>query len=208
MKKLLIFLMWLLGLAVIAWLCGRMNSGSPATAAMGAAPAAVATPQPPPPPAVAAPAAVPAPEPAKAPQTPAATSSPSAPPTPPTPAQVASTRIDDVLKDKVIEFRSGSATLTGVGNRTLEEIARVLKEDPSLKFQVQGHTDSVGGAAINQALSEARANSVKDALARLGVAPGRMTARGFGATQPVADNSTDEGRARNRRIAFSIEENK
>jgi len=202
MKKILIFLVWLLGLALIAWLCSRMNSGTPATAAVGAATVAVAAPEPPP--AAAAPAA----EPAKAPETPVVTSSPSAPPAAPTPAQVASTRIDEVLKDKVIEFRSGSATLTGTGTRTLVEIARVLKDDPSLKFQVQGHTDSIGGEAVNQSLSEARANSVKDALARLGVAPGRMTARGFGATQPVADNGTEEGRARNRRIAFSIEENK
>jgi OmpA-OmpF porin, OOP family len=192
MKKLLILLMWLLGLAVIAWFCGH-GSGTPvAVPAVAPAVAPVAT----------APAVTTA-----APAVPAA-AAPEPAPKPSAAVVAAGMKIDAVLKTKIIEFRSGSATLTGVGRATLAEISPVLKENPALKFEVQGHTDSSGNEAGNRALSQARATAVKRMLSGQGVAADRITAKGYGSTQPVADNNIAEGRARNRRIAFSAEENK
>ena len=192
MKKILILLVWLLGLAAIAWLCGR--GGAPAAGPAGAlvAPA----PSTPAPPVAAAPAPAPAVVPAAAAPAPSAS------------VVAASLKIDEVLKRKIVEFRSGSASLTALGRATLAEIAPVLKDNPKLRFEVQGHTDAQGTEAANQALSQARAAAVKDMLTSLGVAADRIGAKGFGSSVPVADNNTAEGRARNRRIAFNVEENK
>lgn len=76
----------------------------------------------------------------------------------------------------------------------------MLKDDPALRLSVNGHTDNRGDAAHNQALSEGRARAVVSALTGQGIEAARLTAQGFGDTQPVADNSSDEGRARNRRV--------
>jgi len=66
--------------------------------------------------------------------------------------------------------------------------------------RIEGHTDNVGGAAANQTLSEKRAQSVRDWLVAHGIAADRLTAQGYGAAKPVADNGTDEGRTKNRRV--------
>ena len=79
-------------------------------------------------------------------------------------------------------------------------IADALKADGELALEIQGHTDNVGAAAANLTLSRERAAAVKAALVKAGIDEGRLTTSGFGDTQPVADNSTDEGRARNRRV--------
>jgi len=76
------------------------------------------------------------------------------------------------------------------------------KEKPELKFSVEGHTDSTGSAASNQTLSEARSQAMVDKLVGLGIARDRLKAAGKGQTSPIADNSTDEGRAKNRRVEF------
>ena len=76
----------------------------------------------------------------------------------------------------------------------------MLKGDPALKVRVEGHTDSIGEAAANQELSERRAKAVAEALATLGVDPGRLVPVGFGESRPVADNGTESGRAKNRRV--------
>jgi outer membrane protein OmpA-like peptidoglycan-associated protein len=72
--------------------------------------------------------------------------------------------------------------------------------NPDVRIEVAGHTDNTGSAAINQRLSQARAAAVRAYLARKGVAPVRMVARGYGPNDPVAPNTTAEGRARNRRV--------
>ena len=77
-----------------------------------------------------------------------------------------------------------------------------MQENPDLKFEVQGHTDATGNAAANQTLSEQRAQAIVAKLTELGVSADRLTAVGKGQTTPLADNSTDEGRARNRRVEF------
>jgi outer membrane protein OmpA-like peptidoglycan-associated protein len=70
-------------------------------------------------------------------------------------------------------------------------------------LEIQGHTDNVGGDAYNQTLSEARARSVMAWLTQHGVAAARMTAKGYGKTMPIADNGTDEGRMKNRRVEIA-----
>ncbi|MEK6806108.1 MAG: OmpA family protein [Pseudomonadota bacterium] len=103
-----------------------------------------------------------------------------------------------------VAFATGSAKLTGAGITALNSVADSLKAHPSLIVEVGGHTDSTGGAPFNIKLSQKRANAVRDHLISQGVAAARLTAEGYGLTQPVADNKTDEGRARNRRVEFKI----
>lgn len=99
-----------------------------------------------------------------------------------------------------IEFDLDSATLRDESRPVIEEVARTLAAHPDWKVAVEGHTDSTGGAAHNQQLSEARAAAVRDGLVALGVAAERLVAVGFGAAKPVADNATELGRTRNRRV--------
>ena len=100
-------------------------------------------------------------------------------------------------------FDFNKSTLQPASDAVLQQVADLLAKDKTLKVEVQGHTDNVGGDAYNQTLSEARAHAVADWLAKHGVAAARLTARGYGKTKPVADNSNDEGRARNRRVEIA-----
>jgi outer membrane protein OmpA-like peptidoglycan-associated protein len=77
-----------------------------------------------------------------------------------------------------------------------------MKENPDLKFSVEGHTDNTGSAATNQTLSDARSKAVLDKLVELGIDSSRLSSAGKGQNSPIADNSTDEGRAKNRRVEF------
>lgn len=86
----------------------------------------------------------------------------------------------------------------------LNEVAQVMKDHPNLQIRVEGHTDSVGGAAMNLRLSQNRADSVREYLINQGVAPDRMEAIGFGLTRPIASNETAVGREQNRRVEFRI----
>jgi len=100
-------------------------------------------------------------------------------------------------------FDFNKATLQPVSDGILQQVAGLLKANPTLKVEVQGHTDNVGGDAYNQTLSEARAKSVMAWLVAHGISADRMTAKGYGKTRPVADNGTDEGRAKNRRVEIA-----
>jgi OOP family OmpA-OmpF porin len=100
-------------------------------------------------------------------------------------------------------FDFNKSTLQPASDAVLLQVADLLAKDKSLKIEVQGHTDNVGGDAYNQTLSEARARAVADWLARHGVAAARLSARGYGKTKPVADNNNDEGRAKNRRVEIA-----
>lgn len=114
------------------------------------------------------------------------------------------TKIDELVRLRNIEFRSGSAELTAQGAATLDEVAAALGRSTALTVSIAGHTDSQGDAAANQLLSEARAVAVKTYLATKGVAAPRMTTAGYGQSKPIADNAAPEGRQRNRRIEFGV----
>lgn len=86
----------------------------------------------------------------------------------------------------------------------LDKVVQLLQDNPTVKIQIEGHTDNVGSAADNQKLSQARAISVVNYLVERGMSKSRMVAKGFGATQPVADNKTEAGRAQNRRTELKI----
>jgi outer membrane protein OmpA-like peptidoglycan-associated protein len=103
-----------------------------------------------------------------------------------------------------IYFNSGSAVLLDESEPMLKQVAEVVKASPEATLTIEGHTDNIGSAEYNQTLSEHRATAVRDALVnRYGIAPGRLTAKGFGLTRPVETNATFEGRARNRRVELA-----
>lgn len=99
-----------------------------------------------------------------------------------------------------INFDVDKATIRPDGQPILDEINKLLESDPTLKLSIDGHTDNTGDAAHNRTLSTARARSVLGALVGLGVDPTRLKSRGFGPDKPVADNGTEDGRAKNRRV--------
>lgn len=99
-----------------------------------------------------------------------------------------------------VNFETGSANLTDQSNNTLDRVATSLHGTPGLRVEIAGYTDSRGGLAANQRLSQARADAVRAYLIRQGVDPVQLTSRGFGAANPVASNATATGRARNRRV--------
>jgi OmpA-OmpF porin, OOP family len=100
-------------------------------------------------------------------------------------------------------FDFNKSTLQPASDPVLQKVADLASNDPALKLEVQGHTDNVGSDAYNQTLSEARARAVQDWLIKHGVPAGRLTARGYGKAKPVADNDSDEGRAKNRRVEIA-----
>lgn len=112
-----------------------------------------------------------------------------------------------VVIHEQVHFDFDRATLRPESTGVLDEVAATILAHPEIvRVEVQGHTDAVGGAAYNLDLSERRARAVVEALVQRGVAPERLVARGYGPTRPLGSNATDEDRARNRRVAFTIEE--
>jgi OOP family OmpA-OmpF porin len=107
---------------------------------------------------------------------------------------------------KGVNFQTGTATLTTDARLTLDGVAADLAAGPAVKVEIGGHTDSRGSEPANQQLSESRARSVMAYLAAHGVDAARMTAVGYGASVPLADNSTAEGRELNRRVELKVVE--
>jgi OOP family OmpA-OmpF porin len=101
-----------------------------------------------------------------------------------------------------ILFDTGKATIQGESKECLQEVVKLLRANPTWKMEIQGHTDNVGAKAANQTLSEQRAAAVVAWLAANGIDKARLTARGFGDSKPIADNSTEDGRSKNRRVAL------
>jgi outer membrane protein OmpA-like peptidoglycan-associated protein len=99
-----------------------------------------------------------------------------------------------------VNFDTGKATIRPDSAQTLDDAAAALKTVPAMKIEVGGHTDNVGTPEANQKLSQERAQAVMAALAQRGIKADRMTAKGYGQTVPVADNRTEDGRAKNRRV--------
>ena len=101
-----------------------------------------------------------------------------------------------------ITFDVGKSTIKPESMGEINRIVQLMTENPDLKFSVEGHTDATGNEASNQTLSEARSQAIVAKLVELGIAQDRLTAVGKGQNSPIADNSTDEGRAKNRRVEF------
>ena len=132
-----------------------------------------------------------------------------APPPPPVPVVPEKKPRVFIQKKKIvitetIHFETGKATILSVSFSLLNEVAQVIKNNPGIRVRVEGHTDSVGTATYNLRLSEARAASVMRYLLSQAVDPDRLESRGYGFTMPIADNATAEGRAKNRRVEFTI----
>ncbi|WP_372716897.1 OmpA family protein [Immundisolibacter sp.] len=127
-----------------------------------------------------------------------------APPPPPPPAPVTETV---VLKD--VNFCFDCDTLSAQAQQKLDyDAMAIVEHHPDATFEVAGHTDSIGSEMYNEALSQRRVDSVRTYLIQKGVDGSRMTARGYGESQPVADNATAEGRAQNRRVELRITESR
>jgi outer membrane protein OmpA-like peptidoglycan-associated protein len=103
-----------------------------------------------------------------------------------------------------VTFDVGSYSLKPQFRATLDDIARSMNQYPDSLIDVYGHTDSTGSDAFNQTLSENRARTVANYLSIQGVSTARVRSQGLGETMPVADNATDEGRRRNRRVEIKI----
>jgi outer membrane protein OmpA-like peptidoglycan-associated protein len=104
-----------------------------------------------------------------------------------------------------VQFAVGSDHILPKSEQLVDEMARALNEHHEIRHvEVQGHTDDTGSSAYNLKLGQERADSVKHALIKRGVAPGRLSARGYGERDPIAPNATPAGRAKNRRVEFVI----
>lgn len=99
-----------------------------------------------------------------------------------------------------INFATDKAEILPDSQTQIEQIVALLKDNPDLKLGIYGHTDNTGDVAHNLKLSEQRAQSVVTALTKAGIESNRLTAKGFGDTQPVADNASEDGKAKNRRV--------
>ena len=99
-----------------------------------------------------------------------------------------------------INFETGKADIKPESQAVVQQIVDMLKANPALKISIEGHTDNTGNASSNKTLSEARAKSVMKAVVASGVEASRLSAKGWGQEKPVADNNSEEGKAKNRRV--------
>jgi outer membrane protein OmpA-like peptidoglycan-associated protein len=102
-----------------------------------------------------------------------------------------------------IHFDTGKFAILPDSEKVLGEVLKLLPDNPGLKLRIEGHTDNVGAKAANQVLSQKRAQAVMGWLIANGIDAPRLTAQGFGDGKPVADNSTDASRAKNRRVELA-----
>jgi len=127
--------------------------------------------------------------------------------------QIPDAKVQRVEEGIVVEFNSkvlfgfDQSSLTDASRNTLNNLITILNKYPETNLEVQGHTDNTGAASYNMTLSVKRATSVADYLKANGISSSRLTVKGFGLTTPKYDNSTEEGRAQNRRVEFLITAN-
>ena len=112
---------------------------------------------------------------------------------------------DSIVVKETIGFGHGKADIEASSMDLLDAVAKILVSTKSIaRLTIEGHTDTTGEPAANQPLSEERALAVKKYLESKGVEPERLESRGFGSSQPVDTNDTEEGRAKNRRVEFKV----
>jgi outer membrane protein OmpA-like peptidoglycan-associated protein len=125
-------------------------------------------------------------------------------PEPPAPPKV-EVKAEKIELPETVQFEVDSSNLVENSKTLLNEVAAQLKSHPEItKIQIEGHTDSTASHRHNQKLSEQRAAAVKTYLVGRGIDANRMTTKGFGQDKPIADNKTEEGRFKNRRVDFVI----
>ncbi len=117
-------------------------------------------------------------------------------------AQIMQAKVDTTARQ--IFFATGSAKLLGRSYKALDALALLLKGNTDLALDIEGHTDNTGSDAINNKLSQSRAESVQKYLKSKGVEADRLSAKGYGSSLPVASNDTEEGRALNRRVELKL----
>ena len=113
-------------------------------------------------------------------------------------------KVVEIIKLSGVNFANNSADLTAESIAILDGAVATLKRRADINVEVAAHTSSRGAAAYNMSLSERRAASVKDYLVSHGIAADRLSAKGYGETQPIADNNTREGSAQNRRVELRV----
>lgn len=106
-----------------------------------------------------------------------------------------------------IFFDTGKSTLRTESNAELDRLVKLMKDVPSLKIEISGHTDNTGSASLNETLSQSRAEAVVKYLVSKGIVENRMTAKGYGSSKPIAGNTSEDGRQQNRRTEFEIKGN-
>ena len=119
-------------------------------------------------------------------------------------ARVCEKQLAGIMRDNNIVFAPNSADISNESELLLDKIASIIMSCARAKFEIGGHTDSQGREEMNLGLSQSRADAVLDALLARDVLLDHMVAKGYGETEPIATNETEEGRARNRRIAFKL----
>jgi outer membrane protein OmpA-like peptidoglycan-associated protein len=129
---------------------------------------------------------------------------PPAPPKPPAPPPAPPKPVAPPVFD-TIYFDPNKTNINPIAAKALDRNGMILKENPKIKVMIEGHNDTVGSPKVNQIISEKRAQSAKKYIQdKFGISGDRMTVKGYGATKPVADNKTKEGRAKNRRVEFRV----
>jgi outer membrane protein OmpA-like peptidoglycan-associated protein len=106
-----------------------------------------------------------------------------------------------------IFFDIGKSTLRPESNSELDRLLKLMKDVPTLKIEISGHTDNTGSATLNETLSQSRAEAVVAYLTSKGIAANRMVAKGYGASKPIASNNSEDGKQQNRRTEFEIKGN-
>jgi outer membrane protein OmpA-like peptidoglycan-associated protein len=131
---------------------------------------------------------------------------PEPPPPPPAPVVMKAKRVGKKIEiSEKVMFETGKADIKVDSDQLLKDVGTVLRENPSVtKLRIEGHTDSVGKDKANKKLSQDRADAVKAFLVGVGIDAARLEAVGYGEEKPVADNATDEGKEKNRRVEFNI----
>ncbi len=113
-------------------------------------------------------------------------------------------KLQETIVLKGVTFTTASAELIGDSPRVLDEVVTTLRRNPDLKLEIAGYTDNTGNHDYNVRLSQQRAEAVRDYLVAQGIAAERLQAKGYGPSDPIADNGTEDGRAANRRVALHI----
>lgn len=132
---------------------------------------------------------------------------PAKPAEPPPAPKLVEIKQDQIVIHEKIQFETNKAVIKPESGPLLEEITKVIAQNAQIKrLSIEGHTDSTGADKHNQTLSEQRAAAVRDYLVQHGIAPERLSSRGWGKTRPIGDNSTATGREENRRVEFVIVE--